>query len=182
MYFSLKARIMCIALLVTACNAAEISAKENSSPLNSIYACTSILNDSERLACFDNAVPVLQVKEKKKEIITIDAEGAKAIERDSFGFSLPSLPKLGLIKPRSKDVKKPAQVFKVKSLSNRRGKITLVMENNQVWQQTSGDIGYIPKGDLTAKIKPASLGSFFISLTNQDGDTGRKGVRVKRIK
>jgi len=157
-------------------------AQDSISPLNSIYACSTIADDTERLACFDQNVPALKIKEEKKEIVAIDAAGVKAIKRDSFGFSLPSLPKFGILKNKNSKESKSALEFKVKSFSKGRKGITLVLENGHVWQQTSGDIGYIPKGQLTAKIKPASLGSYFITLTNEKGQSGRRGARVKRIK
>jgi len=151
------------------------------SPLNTIYACASIVDDTDRLACFDKNVPVLKIKEEKKEIVAIDAEGIKAIERDSFGFSLPSLPKLGLRKSTTEKSGKTVQFFDVKSISKGRNGATITMANGHVWQQVNGDLGYIPKGNLSAKIKPASVGTFFISLKNEKGQSGRRGARFKRI-
>ena len=55
------------------------------------------------------------------------------------------------------------------------------MENGHVWRQISGDLGYIPKGNVSAEIKPAAVGTFFISLENEKGQSGRKGARFKRI-
>jgi len=130
-------------------------AQERASVLSDLYICSSISDDADRLSCFDKAVPTLKVKEEKKEIVAIDAEQVREIKRDSFGFSLPSLPKIGLFDKK---------------------------ENGHVWQHTSGDLGRIPKGDLTATIKPASLGSFFVRLENEKGHSGRKGAKIKRIK
>jgi len=156
-------------------------ANEPVSPLNTIYACAAIVDDTERLACFDKNVPVLKVKEEKKEIVAIDAKGIEAIERDSFGFSLPSLPKFGLSKSSKEKPKKSVQFFDVKSISKGRNGATITMENGHVWRQISGDLGYIPKGNVSAKIKPAAVGTFFISLENEKGQSGRKGARFKRI-
>ena len=158
----------------------QCHANDSESPLNAIYACAAITNDSQRLECFDRTVPAVQIKESKKEIIALDAKQAKAIEKDSFGFSLPSLPKFGLIKD-SKKSKSSAQEFQVKNISKTRKGIAVTMENDQVWQQTSGDTGYIPKGNVKAKIKEAAFGSFFLVLENEKGKSG-KGIRVKRVK
>ena len=174
-----KALYMALAILIS--TAAFTPAKAQTSPLSTIYACASITDNVDRLACFDKNVPVLKVKEEKKEIITIDAEGIKEIERDSFGFSLPSLPKLGILKSKSEKAKKVTQYYTVKSVSPSRKGVTLTMENGHVWRQINGDIGKIPKGTLTAKIKPATVGTFFISLKNEKGKGGRKGARFKRI-
>ena len=182
MIFRLKNRLACLIIAIFACIPFQSTAEELKSPLNAIYACSSILDDAQRLACFDKNVPVLQVKESKKEFIAIDSEQAKTIERESFGFSLPSLPKFGLIKSRTNKIEESsAQVFKVKALSKTRKGIALTMENNQIWHQITGDTGYIPKGTLTAKIKPAAFGSFIAVITNEKGRSG-KGIRVKRVK
>jgi len=157
-------------------------AQERASVLSDLYICSSISDDADRLSCFDKAVPTLKVKEEKKEIVAIDAEQVREIKRDSFGFSLPSLPKIGLFDKKENDVEKLAQTFKVKSISPRRSGLIITLENGHVWQHTSGDLGRIPKGDLTATIKPASLGSFFVRLENEKGHSGRKGAKIKRIK
>lgn len=158
-----------------------VAAQAQTNPLSAIYACTAIADDAQRLNCFDRNVPVLQEKEAKKEIITIDAKQVEAIERDSFGFSLPSLPKFGLIGSKTGKEKSQGQLYQVKSLSKGRKGISVTMENGQTWQQITGDAGFIPKGKLTAKIRSASFGSFFISLTNEKGQKTSKAIRVKRI-
>ena len=178
---SLKTKITCFLVTLFASSTTPLLAGAQVSPLNAIYTCASIIDDTERLACFDRNVPVIKIKEEKKEIIAIDSEGVKAIERDSFGFSLPSLPKLGLFAPKTEKTKKSAQFFDVKSISKGRNGAVLTMENGHVWRQINGDLGYIPKGNLTAKIKPASLNTFFISLKNEKGQSGRKGARFKRV-
>ncbi len=175
-----KYRTICFLITLCIIIIVPLPAKAQVSPLNAIYKCAEISDDIQRLACFDENVPILKTKEDKKEMVAIDAEGVKAIERDSFGFSLPSLPKLGLLKSKSDKAKKSAQTFDVKSISKHRNGVTLTMTNGHVWRQINGDIGYIPKGKLTAKIKPASLGTFFISLENEKGQSGRKGARFKR--
>lgn len=171
----------CIALVILAFASGPALAQTSTSPLNTIYACALINDNTDRLACFDKNVPIFKAKEEKKEIITIDAEGVKEIERDSYGFSLPSLPKLGILKSKSEKSKKVTQYFDVKSVSNSRKGVTFTMQNGHVWQQINGDIGKVPKGALTAKIKPATMGTFFISVKNEDGKASRKGARFKRI-
>lgn len=174
-------KILCRTLVVLICASGSTIAQAQTSPLSEIYACASITDNADRLACFDKNVPILQVKEEKKEIITLDAEGVKEIERDSFGFSLPSLPKLGILKSKSEKSKKTSQYYGVKSVSTNRKGVTFTMENGHVWKQINGEIGKIPKGTLTAKIKPATMGTFFISVKNEDGKGSRKGARFKRV-
>ena len=182
MLFCSKIKILGFIVILHSLGATFAYANDLTSPLNAIYSCTPIKDSLERLACFDKHVSALKFKEEKKEIITITAKQAKAVERDSFGFSLPSLPKLGLINSNTDKSKKSAQTFKVETLTNNRNRIILKMENGQIWQKSSSDAVYIPKGNLTAQIKPAAFGSFFVSLTNDKGQSSSKGIRVKRIK
>lgn len=148
------------------------------SPLSEIYACAVITDNTQRLACFDDKVPQLKVKEEKKEFVTIDAESAKTIKREAFGFSIPSLPKLAF--PDLKKDKRETVEFEVASVSKGADGLIFLMKNGQVWHQSSSGYGYIPKGDLVATIKPKSLGSFSLSATN--GKRTLKGIKVKRVK
>lgn len=150
------------------------------SPLTNIYKCAAITEDTARLACFDEQVASLQVKEEKKEIVAIDADSAKKIKREAFGFSLPSLPKLGLPSLGGGGDEGPDVLqFSVRSVSKRGGSYVFHMDNGQVWRQAGGRFNYIPKGDLTATIKSGAIGSYMISLDN--GKERVRGMRVKRI-
>ncbi len=149
------------------------------SALNTLYGCVEITNDIERLACLDRNLAELRSKEENKEIITIDAKTAKSIQREAFGFSLPTLPKLGL-PSFGDDNNKGSDVLtlNVKSVDKRGSKYVFHMENGQIWQQTGGRFNYIPRGDLAATIKSGALGSYKISLSN--GNERVRGMKVKR--
>ncbi len=148
------------------------------SPLTSLYSCTKITDPTERLACYDKKVSSLKIAEDKKEIVAIDANVARKIKREAFGFNLPSMPKLGLPKIGTQS-KQDELVVKVKSIRKRARKYIIILENGQVWQESGGHINYIPKGELTATIKPKSMGSYLLSLNN--GKTTVRGLRIKRI-
>lgn len=163
-------------IIISGTAAPAIAAK--ASPLSEIYACAVITDNTQRLACFDDKVPQLKVKEEKKEFVTIDAQSAKTIKREAFGFSIPSLPKLAF--PDLKKDKREKVEFEVASVSKGANGLIFRMKNGQVWHQSSGSYGYIPKGDLVATIKPKSLGSFSLSATN--GKRTLKGIKVKRVK
>lgn len=64
------------------------------SPLSGVYACASLTNDAQRLACYDEQVQQLKTAEAKGDMVAVDKGKVQAIEREAFGFSLPSLPKL----------------------------------------------------------------------------------------
>lgn len=147
-------------------------------PLENVYKCTKLTNDSARLACYDEAVGVLKTKEDAKEFVAVDAARAKEMNRKSFGLNIPALPKLGLPdfgkKAAIKSITEPVQSVIAR---NRTHYITL--KNGQVWEQYAGHISLVPKGDLTATIKSASLGSFKMTLSN--GKHTVKNIKVRRI-
>ncbi len=146
------------------------------SPLSSVYACKAITAPLDRLACFDGAVGTLEQREAKKEIVALDSTTAKTLEREAFGFSLPSLPKLGL--PSLGGKAEDALEFPVKSVKESRAGFTITMENGQVWREVSGRLNYIPRGDLTARIKKGAMGSYKLSLSN--GKERVRGLGVRR--
>lgn len=149
------------------------------SPLSSLYTCMDIEDSAARLECYDNSVANLRKAEQSKEVVAIDAKAARKIKREAFGFNLPSLPKLGLPKLGS-DEKMDELVAEVQSVQKNGRVLVITLKNGQVWQQTGGQLGFIPKGDLTAKIRPKSLGSFKLSLSN--GKNTARGLKVRRIK
>ena len=63
--------------------------------LQAIYACKSISSAQERLACYDNSVGRFEEAEKSGEVVTVTKTAIEKVERDAFGFNIPSLPSLG---------------------------------------------------------------------------------------
>ena len=63
---SLKTKITCFIVVLFASITPPLLSSAQVSPLSAIYTCTSIIDDTERLACFDRNVPVIKVKEEKK--------------------------------------------------------------------------------------------------------------------
>lgn len=166
--------------VITSLTWSSMATAQDNSPLESIYRCKTETDPTARLACYDSAVGIIEGKEAKKEIVTIDAKAAKNIQREAFGFSLPSLPKLGLPKFGGSDDKKDDIVeLEVKSVSKNRNGIIITMKNGQVWRGVNGRLTYIPKGNLTARISSASLGSYRLSLSN--GKERVRGLGVRRI-
>lgn len=178
-------------------------AQNDESPLDDIFACADIENNNERWLCYDQQVPLLREREQKQEIVTIDSEKVKEIERDAFGFTLPKLnilrrnkdakadnagkadkkaKKAKTTKTAKKENKSGEHTFVVTSINRGRSGLKITMEDGQVWQQVTGSTGSAPKGKLSARIKRASFGSFLLSLLDEDGKSVRRGIRVKRVK
>lgn len=62
-------------------------------PIADILACRTVEPVDARLACFDAAAATLDTARSSGAIVTVMREDVEAVERDSFGFSMPSLPR-----------------------------------------------------------------------------------------
>jgi len=71
-------------------------AQSDIDPVGDILACRSIEDALERVACFDTAATALYAARSTGDIITVNAATIEAVEKESFGFSMPSLPRLGI--------------------------------------------------------------------------------------
>ncbi len=169
-------------IVVAGCLLAAGAQAQEPKPISTqaIYACAEIADDMERLACYDDSVGRLEAAEAAGEVTTISKAEVEEIERDSFGFSLPSiarnvLPKFG----NDEGEKLQEVVFAVDSISRRSNdKIRITLENGQIWDQSDDKWVFYSKkrGVESAEIKRAALGSFKMKLD------GGKAFRVKRVK
>ncbi|MFN7605910.1 MAG: hypothetical protein ACK5RU_08335, partial [Hyphomonadaceae bacterium] len=154
------------------------------SPLEPIYACANKTDPTERLACFDAAVATIRAKEAKSEIVTFDKQRVEKVRREAFGFSLPSLPKLGFPafggapKAEGKDQSVAAaavetdieeQSFTVASTRESAGRVVLTLENGQVWRLTeAGELNAPSRPPYKVKIRTAAMGSFILTVEGRN--------------
>ena len=170
-----------ICLIISAGLFANFAEAKEISPLETIYNCSAVTDDSERLQCYDVAVGRTQEAEKSGEFATITRKDAEDVQKDTFGFSIPSLPKLAfpnfgsksddetVIKNKTGEIEEVS--LPVKSISRGRyGEVTLVFENGQVWRQSENLSVLISEKSppASATIKRAAFGSYLIKL-----DTGQ---------
>jgi len=146
---------------------------------DAIYACAEITDDAQRLACYDDTVGRFEAAEIAGEVTTISKSEVKELSKESFGFSLPSLPRI--MRPKSGDGELAALnkiELAVSSIERtRNNKILVTLENGQVWLQTDGKRIQFSKrlGVDAAVVQRAALGSFKMKL--DDGTA----FRVKRL-
>jgi len=89
----LSPRAICLSLIFLISSTSSF-AQDTPFNLDNLIACQAIQSDSDRLTCFDKNVRNFSIATEKGEIVTIEKETVREIERDSFGFNLPSVPKL----------------------------------------------------------------------------------------
>jgi hypothetical protein len=194
--------VLAMWLLGAATAAAQTqTAPPNDTPaaLARVYACAQVSDERERLACYDAAVGRLRQAETRGEFAGIDRERARVVERETFGFRLPSL---GRILPRfgggrtaaadtaaAPDAPPTAAAASASSDSGLAelqmvvdrvverplGYHAFVMTNGQVWAQVQpGRVGNVRAGS-NVTVRRAMLGSFM--LTSERGGAGH---RVRR--
>jgi hypothetical protein len=148
--------------------------------LAKVYACATIADSAERLACFDGAVAQMKTAETQGQFTAVDAAGVRQIEREAFGFSLPSLPRLTLPKmggggSASEPALTEALTMTIRSVGRMDGRTAFVMDNGQTWLQIDNEQNRFTKAGERVTIKRAAMGSYLM-----DPDRGGAAVRVRR--
>lgn len=68
---------------------------QSADPIDDILVCQQIADEAARLACFDAAAVRLST-ERDNGLVGIYRDDIEAVERDAFGFDLPSMPNISL--------------------------------------------------------------------------------------
>ncbi|MCC7249854.1 MAG: hypothetical protein IT473_14620 [Lysobacter sp.] len=151
------------------------TAAQTPQALTEVYQCAAITPAEERLACYDAAVGRLRSAETQGRIVAVDREQAATIERESFGFHLPSLSRILPSLNGDSDEVEDVQLTVTRIRARADGTHSFVMDNGQVWTQVEPqDVRNVRAGD-TITIERAALGSFRLI-----GTRGGAGHRVRR--
>ena len=129
--------------------------------LDAVLACRGIADPSERVACYDAAVGRLEQAQTEGEVKIITRADVEKMQRESFGFRIPSLPSFTSDKQSDGGLERVTEP--VKSVSASGGKLRIVLENGSVWQQID-DKNIRARNAKSAEIFRASLGSYKMKL------------------
>ena len=138
----------------------ETNPQPSAPALQDVYRCADIQEDAARLQCYDTAVGRLHQQEQAGQVVALDRTQANQMQREAFGFTLPSLsnllPRLG-----TEDVERvEVQVESIAPFAP--GRSVFVLSNGQRWAQVeSHSIRGIRPGD-TVTIRRAALGSYML--------------------
>ena len=80
-----------------AANAASAQVGETPDELLAIYKCKSIEKPEIRLECYDNAVERFEKADNDGELVTVSKAKIQNVEREAFGFNIPSLSSINRI-------------------------------------------------------------------------------------
>jgi hypothetical protein len=158
---------LCFVALAVVPAAAQERPAGNPAALDQVYQCASITDQAQRLACYDSAVGRLREAQTSGDLVAVDRAQAQEVEREAFGFSLPSLPR---IFGRGEDGAEPEfaemQLTLDRVVMRRDGTATFYMTNGQVWTQVDNENPRNARAGGEVTIRRASLGSFLMSLRN----------------
>jgi len=143
--------------------------------LTDVYACAQIQDDAQRLACYDGAVGRLRQAETQGQVVAVDREQAREIERDSFGFHLPSLSRLLPNLEGSDREIDDVQMTVASVRVSPTGYHTFEMDNGQIWTQVEPQGARNVRAGDVVTIQRAALGSFRLISSR-----GGAGHRVRR--
>ena len=163
-----------LAALVVA-SSAQTPAAPTPQALTDVYSCAQIQDDAQRLQCYDGAVGRLRTAETQGQVVAVDRQQAAEIERDSFGFHLPSLSRLLPSLGTGSQEMDSVQMTVASVRDNGQGYHTFVMENGQIWVQVEPERARNVRAGDTVTIERASLGSFRLISSR-----GGSGHRVRR--
>lgn len=162
---------------------AQPPASQSPELLRKLYACADIADPAARLACFDQNVGSLKTAESQGQFAAVDAAGVRQIEREAFGFSLPSLPRLTLPSfARSENGGDPAPAqttevtMTITRLGRSEGRPAFVMSNGQTWAQIDGESNRLARPGETVTVRRAALGSYLMKV-----ERGGAALRVRRV-
>ena len=147
-------------LFVAAAPAAAQTQAPTPEPLSNVYACADVQPDAERLRCYDQAVGLLRQAQTQGQVVAVDTEQARAVEREAFGFNLPPLSRLLPGLQDGGDRVENVQATVVRIRGAREGLAIFEMENGQIWAQVEPQPSRnVRVGDVVT-IERGALGSF----------------------
>jgi len=154
---------------------AQPAAVETPDVLSRVYACRDVAEDAARLACFDAATGALRAADEAGEFAGMDRSQVETVERESFGFRIPSL---SALVPRfgGGDREVPNVELTVDRVVQRaNGYHAFVMTNGQVWVQVEPESARNVRSGTAVTVRRASMGSFMMS-----SERGGSAHRVRR--
>jgi hypothetical protein len=157
-----------IALLSTASGASAKDKDENAPPppvFQAVLDCKSVVDPTERLACYDHTVGTMATASDKRDLVVADRSTMKEARRGLFGLGLPKLKLFG--GDESEDVTEiESTIAGFRSASD--GLLIVTLADGARWKQTDGKAQY-PKAGDKIKIRKAALGSFMANINDKIG-------------
>jgi len=131
--------------------------------LEQVYACAGTADEAQRLACYDEAVGRLRQAQTSGQIVAVDRQQVETIERESFGFSLPSLPRL--FSPNLSGEREPIEAMQLEVARVQRRELQgalIHMTNGQVWEVIGSGRNRNVRPGAMVEVRRGVLGGFLL--------------------
>lgn len=173
------AGVIFLGLAAVATAQQQRDARANPETLDRVYACATITDEHERLACYDAAVGNLRAAQNRGDVVAVDRQQVERVNREAFGFSLPSLPNLfgggqhGDHPAVQALTEQDMTIQSVQRLGT--GRAVFTMSNGQVWAQIDDENSRNARQGGEVTVRSAIMGSFLMSVKS-----GGPAIRVRR--
>ncbi len=147
-------------------NAARAPDPGRAAVVQAISDCRKQADDAARLTCYDRAADAFEQAQNKGDVVIVDREQVRQVNRQTFGFNLPSI---SLFSRGAKE----AQVNNLEvELASARpeadGKWLLTTSEGAVWRQIdTTPLTDTPKPGTKMIIRRALLSSFFCKVGHE---------------
>ncbi len=166
--------LLAAALALPALAAKTASPTENPAAVaQAISDCRKLTDRDTRLACYDKATDAFEQAQASGQVVVVDREQVRAVKRQAFGFSMPSL-NLFAHGPKEEQIDK-VEVKLASAHQDPTGKWAMTTDEDAVWRQIdTTELYNPPHAGSSMLIRKAMLGSFFCKV---DGQTAIRCAR-----
>jgi hypothetical protein len=159
--------------LITPLAALAAAPPPSAAAVKAVTDCRAIEDSSQRLACFDKTVAAMAQAESSGDLMTIDREQRRAVRKQAFGLTLPTLEIFNRGEKPEEANRIAAKV--ARASRDQEGKWIIVLDDGAVWRQTDDyDLNRDPKAGSSVVISKGVAGSFFMKVDGQQAFRARR--------
>ncbi len=155
-----------IAVAGLACGARAAAPASEVPALRAVLDCRALSDGVERLACFDRTAAALEKAEHAGDLVTIDRAQRRALRRESFGLTLPSLS----LFDRGEKVEDNDRLAGTlaSALRGANGRWILKLDDGAAWRQIDDDeLLKEPRSGSKVVIRKGALGAYLMNIDGQ---------------
>jgi hypothetical protein len=136
--------------------------------VQAVVDCRKIDDGVQRLACYDAATDALTKAQSSGDLVTLDREQRRAVRKQAFGFTLPSLAMFD-VGEKSEEADSIDETL-ASARQDAQGKWIFVMQDGAVWRQIDDEfLSRDPHSGSAIVIRRAIMGSYMLSVDKQPG-------------
>ena len=147
--------------------------EEGANRLQALRDCRAVVQDQERLACFDAAVDNVIARQDSGDLQVLDRDDVEKTRRGLFGFSLP---KIGIFSSDDEAANTilQSQITGLRRLRSDHWEIEIT--EGSVWRATNTPSRFRPEVGDSVELEKAAMTSYWLRV---DGALGVKASRIR---